>query len=94
MTETRNNEMLAKMMEDPDLDTDFKEFLERLQADEDGPSGLLKSLLSGDLPSDLIKNLLDNDDVSEEKESNAVKIFEDIKAFIEGNGMESFYHRS
>ena len=85
MTETRNNEMLAKMMEDPALDTDFKEFLERFHGDEDGPSDLLKSLLSGDLPSDLLKHLLDDDDVSEEKECKAVKVFEDIKAFIERN---------
>ena len=48
MTETRNNEMLAKMMEDPDFDTDFKEFLERLHADEDSPSDLLKSLIKKD----------------------------------------------
>lgn len=85
MTETRNNEMLAKMMEDPALDADFKEFLERLHEDEDGPSDLLKSLLSGDFPSDLLKHLLDDDEVSEEKECKAVKVFEDIKAFIEGN---------
>ena len=81
MTETRNNQMLAKMMENPALDTDFKEFLERLHADEDGPSDLPKSLLSGDLPSNLLEHLLDDDDVSEEKECKAVKVFYDTKFY-------------
>lgn len=83
---TIKNEMLEKMLRDPEVGSEVKSSLGRLYSDEDAPS-FLQELLAGNVSYDLMHQLLsDDDEVNEAKLEQADKIFEGVKRFIESNG--------